>query len=169
MRTWRPLSQRGTDIADEELHEGVPYFLAPHLYDWLSDNSGVTTEQYKMLGIVLRFRVDTNNPRDVYASVTDYCGYDDRQFLDLLDAVLRFCDVPSAETRSLDSLLKLGGSAWRVASDGKGLERRVDESTVAAHDMAVVGSVPTASQHWRRRGARPTGASPIRRWPTARP
>jgi hypothetical protein len=59
---------------------------------------------------------------------------DESLYLDCVDITLKI--TSGANSATLDSALRFGGSVWGVGADGMGLERRVPESAARAFDSA---------------------------------
>lgn len=160
-----PLSARlGLRTAHQELAEGVPDWLLGPLLDWLQDalGPGVVDE------VALHVRISLLGTNDrVHAlraalearALESEAGRHD--VLDAVDHLLRIYwhelmlptemtglePVPGSDCLSrLDSLLARAGSAYRVASAGRWLERRVDDTVRDAVEYGTkTGDV--ASRH----------------------
>lgn len=132
--SWEPLSLRSNPNATEEaLFEGVPAHLMRPLADWLL--ASVPTDALKVIAVRLHLPIETQHSAAVQRSLVAHLD-DETVFLDVLDLSLRIVKTPDAR-RQLNSLLSLGGSAWKVDEAGTGLERRVDPTAAASQQEAV--------------------------------
>jgi hypothetical protein len=139
---WRPLSERDEPATEETLYEGVPPHLAGPLSSWIARNIGNNTAVL----IALRLRLDLQEIQSINLSNSDkirmFAEGDARLHLNVLDAALFLLHGSDPmSVADLESALEAGGSAWRVASDGRSLERRVDETVrMAAKTAAAPGT-----------------------------
>jgi hypothetical protein len=166
---WTKLSRRQAGIGAEDVpYEGVPGHLEPVLQNWVSDRlhevDGLDEE------LQLRLRADW-----------DLASSDGEDLLDVVDGILHWHpdltwedgDEPAdgepnpevdakfdAELQAwrrlatrLEYLLEVAGSAWRVNKRADGLERRIDETIIAAASAAADAATPDARTHlanaWR--------------------
>jgi hypothetical protein len=143
---WRPFSARlrGDDV-DETLYEGVPAHLRGPLEAWLGDSTSDG----------LRQRVAARVRAKLGPSYAWFEGFDDERLLDAVDFVLHAGIEPPYSNKharellaQLRSLLVDAGSAYKIASDNDGLERRVD-TTVADTARRAIQSTKgsSASEH----------------------
>lgn len=143
---WRPFSARlrGDDV-DETLYEGVPAHLRGPLEAWLGDSTSDGLRQR----VAARVRVKLGR------SYAPFAKFDDEQLLDAVDFVLHTGIEPPYSNKQARELLKQlrdllldAGSAYKVASDKNGLERRVD-TTVADTARRAIQSAngSSASEH----------------------
>jgi hypothetical protein len=126
---WQPLRERyGDQLGAETLYEGVPPHLRGPLQEWIEQC--LSDEPAKE--IALRLRIDlVDTPNYYHGALEKLVLVVSSRFpdlmLDVVDAALqRENDRQAAE--EMERILLLGGSAWRVARDGRSLERRVDET-----------------------------------------
>jgi len=142
LSAWRPLSERDKPATEETLYEGVPPHLADSLSSWITRNLANETAAL----IAMRLRLDLREIQSTNFSNSDklrmFAEDDTKLHLEVLDAaifMLRGSDPASVE--ELEWALEAGGSAWRVARDGRSLERRVDETVrMAAETAATPGT-----------------------------
>ncbi len=139
---WRPLSERDKPATEETLYEGVPPHLGSPLSDWISNNIANETATL----IALRLRLDLREIQSINLSDSSklkwFAEHNETLHLNVLDAALSLLDGGDpTSVADLESALEAGGSAWRVASDGRSLERRVDETVrMAAATAAIPGT-----------------------------
>jgi hypothetical protein len=139
---WRPLSERDQPATEETLYEGVPPHLAGPLSDWIANNIDNETAALVALRLRLNLRkLQSINFRDL-EKLQWFAERDETLHLNVLDAALFLLDGSDpTSVVDLESALEAGGSAWRVASDGRSLERRVDETVrMAAETAATPGT-----------------------------
>lgn len=164
---WRPLSQRGSDSAS-----GAPPYHAPlHLYepvlDWLKGWEA-ETGGLRAVYLMLRWVPDLSN---LFDDLSARIFNDSGALLDVLDATLTHGHDMAAEisahevlAEELDMILTVGGSAWRVSDDRRGLTRRVDATVMRSLQAAAESSTSAAeylSEAWAkiyRRSPDPSGA-----------
>ena len=142
-------------------HEGVPTWLRDPLLGWVTKEIGdpMSSElvQYgwrELLSLELR-RVIPDQVSDI----------NDSDVLDVIDCVISLrLEFPNAEwtgrLRRLESILKRGGSAWRVTE--RRLERRVDETLQrVASDILATKKRPAQylEDAWRKAWGRNPDAS----------
>jgi hypothetical protein len=148
---WVPLSRRGNPPAEAEVpDEGIPPQLAEPLWRWIKQWVSNPEE------ILLAFRIAQAHADDPWSDLADEVFQDDQLFLDVIDFVLGRIPIPHLERPSavkrLRWLLERGGSAWRVADDGRALERRIDPTVAEAVRRATVHGT-SAAEHltaaWR--------------------
>jgi hypothetical protein len=143
---WRPFSARlrGDDV-EETLYEGVPAHLRGPLEAWLGDSTSDG----------LRQRVAARVRTKLGRNYAPFAGFEDEQLLDAVDFVLYTGIEPPYSNKhprelleQLRSLLLDAGSAYKIASDNNGLERRVD-TTVADTARRAIQSTKgsSASEH----------------------
>jgi hypothetical protein len=166
MTQWRPLSQRGDDYpaAEETLHEGVPAHLTQALLYWIDslfdhqEFSNRFPDSERRAGrIAARLRLDLRSvPEDKARSRGDHgiwsasralvCLADKSGgtlLLDAIDATLAD-GVAKNDAKELGRLLTDGGSAWHVADDATGLQRRVDPTATEALRAVTAGTSAAA-------------------------
>jgi hypothetical protein len=147
---WKPLSRRGAGAATEALSEGIPGHLWAPLEEWFEEAS--TPDRLR--SIALRTRVEFG-PGDFRGLLrVARVEYGEEKALDVIDAMLyEGGENPGPRpgvdfSAMLERILQLGGSAWRVSSDGDGLERRLETSVRDALDKSIeVGADTSAGQH----------------------
>jgi len=148
-----PLS--GKTPRHEVLHEGIPAWLREPVLAWLQDAIDTVTDAIGTLDAEPKLA----RAFDMYARLEDplapHVGgahlqfvvrnRDDELVLDFIDYIV--ADVQRAERspfgpKRLGSILHQGGSVWRVAEDDEKphLERRVDDTSMAAADKAMAES-----------------------------
>ncbi|MGC5015133.1 hypothetical protein ACLQ2R_30595 [Streptosporangium sp. DT93] len=172
--SWRPLRERVAAQAGERtLVESTPDYLLEPLQQWLAKML-FSSEEYdveKMLRLRLRRRdiVSTEGGKKI-VSLT---GED---LLEAIDATLdlgkwRIDERPPgvegivfnywvALVMDLNTMLKEGGSAWRVNDTLDGLTRRVDVMVTAAA-LSVIKDAPSdAAQHLRKAWGAAYGPQP---------
>lgn len=144
MNTWQPLSVRRGLKPAETLVEGVPDHLYPSLERWLDDycnpygRSPASTIENRLLGLAVAARISLSRGtvpqmfRDFHAECED-----PDLMLDVLDAALA---TGKSGWEPLNTILEQGGSAWTVREDGRGLERRVDDTTIEAFKSATTAT-----------------------------
>lgn len=152
---WRPLSKRhGGEPYDEALYDGVPPHLESSLIGWLEKY--VSDEMAQI--IALRLRLDTQGQRsDDITTLVDTISPHPDLMLDTIDLSLLLSEDEDrnynyAMAHELEGLLVLGGSLWRVSSDGKSLEQRVDQTVTDAAAMLATqetSSAPHLSAAWQ--------------------
>jgi hypothetical protein len=174
---WRPLSRRGSTASVEALHEGVPNHLRDALVEWLRRHLDLRMAGEVRLILRLEDALLVRTPNS--HALAPWVGLDSDHCLDVIDAVLHLTaeragglvDISGPDwfraPRDLERVLVLGGSAWRVAEDGRSLERRVDETvTLAAAEAAPAGT--SAAEHLAAAWRLPTAVSQIPAMPMAR-
>jgi hypothetical protein len=142
LSAWRPLSERDEPATEETLYEGVPPHLVGPLSDWIANN--IANETAALIALRLRLNlqeIQSINFRDL-DKLRLFAEHDATVHLNVLDAALLMLDGSDpTSVADLESALEAGGSAWRVASDGRSLERRVDETVrMAAETAATPGT-----------------------------
>lgn len=140
---WQPLSVRRGRRAPLGPEEGVPGRLQYPLRHWLEGAFGYRSKggmrESLMMAVAMAADIPVHETYDVGGimhQILNACARDEELFLDVIDATLALRS-PSAKAPELERALKLGGSVWTVADDGKGLQRRVDESAAAAMAQAA--------------------------------
>ena len=142
---WHRFSVRTGIEQDNGPYEDLPDFLYQPLTLWIDSNfGGRLGSTADVLGgprLAAAIRRVIPRPDDGPLTVRAVTGsislFDtDDKLLDAVDAVLYLREMPVAARQSLDELLTLGGSVWRVDPGGRGLIRRVDETAVAAFEAA---------------------------------
>lgn len=152
MSDWRPLSRRNAIDKPEGLYEGVPPHLLAHLTDWVADViSGSYSGHLRWISLQLRIPLNVRDYGGAYGEFLGRVKNDPTLLLDSLDAILWFnakVEFREQPARSLEIILRLGGSAWRVSSDGSALERRIDES-VSQRAKELMQESSSAAEHLR--------------------
>lgn len=181
-----PFSVRvGGRVPDRELWEGVPDWLLDPLLDWLEENVG--TWQVKQLMIQLRLalpeevRPDHSRGRETKRALRNALAERSKKSengrWDILDAIDYICrsnpdlglpgaiipitnePVAGSEPLTLlNGMLTRGGSAYRVR--GGRLERRVDNSALAAFERAAGTASDDASMFLQRAWSSTYGRKP---------
>ena len=141
---WKRLSVRAGIEEDDGPYEELPSFLYEPLTEWVDGNFGgkqgspADVAGGPRLAAAIRRLIPHGNGsltvRDVTRSISLFDT--DDKLLDIVDAVLYLKEMALDARHSLDELLTLGGSVWRVDPDGRRLIRRVDETAVAAFEAA---------------------------------
>ena len=143
LQPWIRLSKRGMGpIEPESLYEGIPQHLRRQLWEWYSR----WLDDEMRDEVQLRFRLEAS-PREEESfeyAFDRLLARSPELHLDVIDLMLQIC-AERAENNSdydaapdqLEVLLSRAGSAWRVARDGRSLQRRVGETTVMASTTAA--------------------------------
>jgi len=147
-----PLS--GPTQRHDVLHEGIPAWLREPIRAWLEESLEYLRNRFGRSGFDaslartfdLHARLEeplAPNVKNVYLwSVV--MNRDDEPILDFVHFLLPILMNANAPlfVEDVDDTLRLGGSVWRVAErDGNaGLERRVDDTAMAAADKAMAES-----------------------------
>jgi hypothetical protein len=156
---WIPLSRRGKPPAQVEApYEGIPEHLATPLWRWVGHWERNPEE------ILLALRIPqegaTYNP---WNDLGDAVFQDESSFLDVIDFVLSRDRISrtkqSSAVKRLHWLLDRGGSAWRVADDGRALERRIDPTVVEGMRRATMRGT-NAGEHLATAWRAPYGRQP---------
>lgn len=153
--TWQRLSVRQGKAVPDALVEGIPPYLHHPLIEWLrtefgwhrtSSQGGVNQAFLQTLVTATRIPVRASSEiGGISKQVIDAIQKDEDLFLDVLDATLNLMDG-NAHAAGLRRIFEVGASAWTVRADGKGLEKRVDESASAAYALAIGHSDAVASE-----------------------
>lgn len=151
---WRPLSQR-RDGEAPALPDDVPRHLHEPVIDW------VKVWEAETGGLKYAYLMVQWSP-DLPDLVDDLSGRtfnDNGALLDVLDAILEHGHDTATErsvhevlARELDAVLRLGGSAWRVADNRQGLTRRVDTTVTRSFKTAAASQSSAAdylAEAWR--------------------
>jgi hypothetical protein len=141
---WQRFSVRTGVVQDDGPYEDVPGHLYEPLVEWINYNFGgrpnspADVEGGPRLAAAMRRVIPHGDgPLTVRAVTGSISHFDtDDKLLDAVDAALYLKAVTVGARRSLDELLMLGGSVWRVDPDGRRLIRRVDETAVSAFEAA---------------------------------
>lgn len=162
-----PLSRRNAGLGpDPTLYEGTPAHLRPVLWSWILERWRENTAAREELLCRLHLALLDDVPD---GEQIEYLTED--QVLDIIDGILRWWPAKQLDDRdrrswgdkaattepgprsNLQELLYAGGSAWRISTDGRALERRVDDTVTAAADTAVQTAGGMAGEHlataWR--------------------
>lgn len=146
----RRLSRRGAGAEDEPLYEGIPDHLWTPLLEWFNEVS----DERRLRIIALKIRVAWSPDSFTGLLPTALKSRGDEGVLDAIDAMLfEFGQYPGTHpevdySHLLDNILQMGGSAWRVSTDGLALERRIEPAVRDAFDRAVQDAQGTsAGQH----------------------
>jgi hypothetical protein len=163
-----PFSVRiGARLPDRELWEGVPDWLLDPLLDWLEEH----VQRWSIRELALRHRLNllqSDSPkRALRDALMVRARESERGRWDILDAIDFLCQhdpdhdlsipagwIGGAPVRGseplavLNGLLASGGSAYRYRK-GR-LERRVDDTAVAAFERVAATANDEASMHLRR-------------------
>lgn len=75
-------------------------------------------------------------PTGVMEQILSACQADQETFLDVLDATLCFGSTGNVSAPSLEQMLSMGGSVWKVRPDKMGLERRVSAEAQTLYEAA---------------------------------
>jgi len=132
---WVPMDEDPTDYGT--LHEGIPAWIAPQLWNWISVVTNATdprshtfTSTFQRMDLALRFS------SSLYEHVTSMHGlgmirnnFSAPDIFKIVDFLVADNDSHdrAVQNRHLEELLRDGGSAWRVGTRAghAGLERRV--------------------------------------------
>jgi hypothetical protein len=142
---WQRFSVRTGIVEDDGPYEELPSYLYEPLIEWVDSRFGghrdspADMEGGPRLAAATRRVVprDDDSPLTVRAVTRSVSLFDtDDKLLDVVDAVLYLKEMAPDSLQSLDELLMLGGSVWRVDPDGTRLIRRVDETAQAAFETA---------------------------------
>ena len=143
LRPWIRLSQRDNGpIEPESLYEGIPRHLRHQMWSWHS--RWLDDEMRDEVQLRFRLEVFQNDDESWEHAFDVVIATTPELYLDVIDLMLRIC-AQRAENNSdydpapdqLELLLSRAGSAWRVASDGRSLQRRVAETAVMASTTAA--------------------------------
>jgi hypothetical protein len=173
VKDWVPLSRRGAD-AGEAPYRGVPAHLVPPLMVWLGEYE--THEILRKVAMQARVPYQPYLSHDAHfrlqAVTSGLQTVADQQtaLLDVVEGILyaRVHEALGSSERqiakgcaeSLDEILALGGSHWRVNTDH--LEARVDDAVREAVEQARNASKGTsASTHLRDAWAACYGRNPV--------
>ncbi len=180
-QSWRPLSQRSTASPEPALVEGIPAYLEGPIRTWFEEFAldVLGADGLRTIGLRLRIQWSANQPTPAHAAISLFNSARDRPDgrLDVLDASLmtghEVASAPDASSSTLaafmirrgdlDEMLRLGGSAWRVASAGTSLERRVDPTSTEAFENAITVATshhPSAAESLRTAWSNVYGRTP---------
>ncbi|HSX68523.1 hypothetical protein [Nocardioides sp.] len=154
MTEWRPLSQRhsGDAATNDGPFEGTPPHLKPSLLAWLSeatyDDLSGTYQVALMRALALLLRFD-HFPHSAPAhrlqnAFIEAAAQSDDRLLDTVDGVLG--QGQRGDRKDLRAVLRLGGSIWTVAENGRSLERVTDASSTAATEAATTPQDEASSE-----------------------
>lgn len=170
MDEYTPLGVRSGAIDPDALHEGVPQWLGQSLKDWAEDaldvdtgrGRGLSAERLRTIERHCKVALSWGTPTNRYALRSFLLMADgptlQQQFLWAVDYL---CTVARPwELTALESILKQGGSAWRISTVGTPhLERRVPDSA-ASSAVAATRSSGCSGTPWSRCGGSWSGSSP---------
>lgn len=173
--TKRPYPLSGSTPRHDVLHEGIPIWLRESIRAWLERTTeGIARgDRAYLRDLASTFDARSRLLKPLAPQLNNVylwsvvINQTEEVILDFVDFLLPgVADTMSYEVQSLDLALEEGGSIWRVAQrDGRyGLERRVDETAIAAADkvMAESGHAGTMlEQAWQKvygRNPDPKGA-----------
>ncbi len=143
MRQWRPLFKRlEEEHTDGVLHEGVPGWLKPSLFHWVSEQLQDTSgwgPSAKMLHMIQRkCRIESlswsNGAESATHSLLQRMANDDELALEVVNLLVFYASQTDSMYRrgevafDLEVMLATAGSAWTVAGESEEplrLERRV--------------------------------------------
>jgi hypothetical protein len=147
---WVPLSRRTAGLGPETtLYDGVPKHLRGALTGWFESCWPEENDEHRVLydHLLLRLHVDHLAPGQM----------SEDELLDAVDAMLAWGPsskdylagrVSANVSRGhLKEILRIAASTWRVRDDGRGLERRVDDTVTAAVQQAVRTARDDAAAH----------------------
>jgi hypothetical protein len=141
LAAWAPLSVRLGMREEPQLHEGMPLHLQQIVGDWFDRkvahtwNGSSNDQVLRLIGL----RLNVVGQPNYLSALLSKMDTDPALFLDILDMALRVVrDRDAAD--SLRAYLVIGGSAWTVAVDGIGLERRVALAEGEAYAIATTPS-----------------------------
>lgn len=131
-------------MQDDGPYEDVPSHLFGPLLAWIDSSFGGRPDSLadtnggpRLAAAIRRGVVYEGNPITVRAVTASISPFDaDEPVLDAVDAVLYLDEMSVGACLSLDELLMVGGSVWRVDPAGRRLVRRVDETATAAFEEA---------------------------------
>jgi hypothetical protein len=120
------------------------------LLDWFDE----TSDERRLRTIALKIRIAWNPQGFTGLLPTALSSHGEEGALDAIDAMLfEFGQYPGPHPEVdfspiLDNILRMGGSAWRVSTDGLALERRIEPAVRDAFDQAAKDAQGTsAEQH----------------------
>ncbi|MFF2956746.1 hypothetical protein ACFVVU_36060 [Kitasatospora sp. NPDC057965] len=149
------------EFDDDALYEGVPRHLVGPLQRWVGTHFSDYDEVAELLCLRLRFALLPGESPKFKLTSTD--GMD---LLDVVDAILSHedDDVGGDFEDELARILGEAGSAYRVSSNGRFLELRMDETVRDAVDLAqasaTAATAGSASEHLREAWQNVYGRSP---------
>ncbi|WP_353952208.1 hypothetical protein V6K52_01830 [Knoellia sp. S7-12] len=141
----------------------MPAHLAPQLSEWLTETLEGTSDPdgaAKYLALRLHIELDTYYPP--IGQVVGACLDDEELFLDCVEGALRFqqrMGTASQPARSLDALLKLSGSKYKLSDNSQHLVDAV-EPTVEATRAAATSVTDEATEELSEAWAKAYGRSP---------
>jgi hypothetical protein len=159
------LSERlgGTAGVPRPWQGDVPAPLGEPLLDWVHDqleSCDVDLKRTLLLRVALRMNIDIGREIGKYAVVNflwDNNEFELTEIADLVDSLLDLLPTTgsfSKERDLLQDLLYEARSALRVREDGRGLERRSDETAEAAYGQALASAssgldIGSSAEHLR--------------------
>jgi len=163
---WQPLSRRVAGLPGDGPIEGVPDFLYERLREWLFRALQHTDGPVLALRPGHGYSADTQRVMLRLQTTMQpwLLGPDDHKFLDAIDATLRWREWLDGwdfeSPQSLEAILYAANSAWRVASEFSGLERRVDATITAAVAETIRSAGDKAADHLRTAWEKTYGYAP---------
>lgn len=162
---WIRLSRRSQDpVGAEALYEGIPPHLSRQLWAWYS--RWIDDDMRDEIQLQFRLEVTWHDEQTFEQAFDRLVTEDPELYLDTIDVMLWICarraepQMLPGETpaqlvdenyvdyawapEQLQGLLKRAGSAWRVARDGRSLQRRVPEATLEAFEAAALPGTEAA-------------------------
>jgi hypothetical protein len=141
---WRPLSVRRGLVPDQDgPFEGVPDHLRSLLEDWLWGMLEAGSPRFPIrVALHIRFELESHDHEAAARQLADAAGGNPDLCLDMLDAVLQLGSdegdlIRPQDIDELQYSLEVGGSVWRVSSDGQALESRMSEAVTTATEAAA--------------------------------
>jgi hypothetical protein len=171
-----PFSVRiGARLPDRELWEGVPDWLLDPLLDWLERHVTAWAVGQVALRLRISFPESDSPKRSLRGVLAQRARESERGRWDVLDAIDFVCQtdpdlgipaewsggkpIPGTEPLAhLDYILATGGSAYHYRNGH--LERRVDDTAVAAFERVAATANDEASMHLRRAWTATYGRDP---------
>lgn len=151
MSSWQPLSVRRRLREPDGPYDGVPGHLEHALIEWLRNlfwDPDEEIDRAVLGGVVAYTHLETPRglpPSLLLQHVLDSCREDEDVCLDIVDAALHVTHDTHA-TATLGHLLRAAGSEWKVNSDRRGLEQRVDESANESFQLATAPADEASGQ-----------------------
>lgn len=165
MSQWQPLSVRRGLRPAVALAEGVPPHLNSLLEYWIEGICGYRSksgmQEQTMLSIAVLAGVGVRRSyekTDLMRQIIAAGFSDENVMLDILDSALEVLRSQYSAS-ALSSILEQGGSAWTVRADNRGLERRVDPTTMSAYATATA-SMDAASGELQEAWSKAYGRNP---------
>lgn len=151
---WKPRRTRRTEL--EQLFDGVPDHLQVALWRWVGRElkgsrpyAGLDSDRLAELSVAARIPVEASSAGLGY--LKRRCFADEDLMLEVVDTLLELDfnqDAPRRE--SLDRLLVLGSSIYRVSPDGLGLEVRMSDTAREQAEAVLATAAEAPAEHLKR-------------------